>query len=340
LSGIRVNIGKFVRSFLERSGAAAARTVQPDREFLLGVNLPWIAYGCDFGANAWRPGGGVSHPTHHELLTSHFRHLAESDIRLVRWFMLCDGRGGLRFEHHNVSLDPLFFSDVDAALQVAERFGIRIMFTLLDFHWVFPPKDEQGVRAGGRGEYITDRFLRRRLLHNVVRPILRQYGRHPSIHSWDVFNEPEWVILGLGAWKPASSITLSKFRAFLDGVVDLIHAETVHQATLGLARRSSLRLFEDCSLDFQQVHWYDRQGDELWTPLESRTPVILGEFPTSGSSLQVAEILRLARKAGFFGALGWSARDAVNLSSFASLVAGLDEYREEASRAPHSAPYA
>ena len=29
--------------------------------FVVGANLPWISYGGDFGANAWRPAGGVRH---------------------------------------------------------------------------------------------------------------------------------------------------------------------------------------------------------------------------------------------------------------------------------------
>lgn len=296
--------------------------------FFVGANLPWINYGGDFGANAWRPGGGVSQPDQRDILAKHFRELSEADVRVVRWFLLCDGRAGLLFDPDDVSLDASVFSDTDAALQTAEQFGIKIMFTLFDFHWFKPAKFEAGVQMGGRGKYISDHFLRRRLLHNVVQPILQRYGRHAAIHSWDIFNEPEWAIRKISAWRPTASIGLGKFRTFVKEVVHLIHSETEHPATLGLARRASLGLFDDCSLNFHQVHWYDKHGDELWTPLEGPLPVVLGEFPTSGSRLQVAEILRHAHNAGFAGALAWSARDTVTLSSFASLTAGLAEFRK------------
>ena len=31
-------------------------------EFFVGANLPWLHYGIDFGANAWRLKGGVAEP--------------------------------------------------------------------------------------------------------------------------------------------------------------------------------------------------------------------------------------------------------------------------------------
>lgn len=329
-----MNIGKFLGSLFKKSGTAPIRPFRPNQDFFLGANLPWITYGCDFGANAWRPDGGISQPAQREMLTNYFRELSKSDIRVVRWFMFCDGRAGLHFDRENVSLDSYVFPDADAALEIAGHFGIRIMFVLFDFHWFFPAKSKGNVQMGGRGKYITDTGLRLRLLENVVQPILHRYGQHPAIHSWDVFNEPEWVLLGIGSVNPMASTSLRKFRSFVEDVVNLIHNETAHPATLGLAWRSSLSRFEDCLLDFEQVHWYDIQGDALWTLLERQTPVILGEFPTSGSRFEVAEILRHAHHAGFAGALAWSARDTVTLSSFASFVAGLTQFRENTLAAP------
>ncbi len=238
-----MSLGTFLHSFF-RSVPESARPLPPGDEFFLGANLPWITYGCDFGANAWHPGGGVSHPGHRELLANCFRDLSKIGVRLVRWFMLCDGRAGLRFSRFKVSLDASVFPDVDAALDTAGQFGIRVMFVILDFHWFDPPQVERGVQAAGRGPYLTNRFLRGRMLHNAVRPILRRYGQHPAIHSWDVFNEPEWVIRDVCAWAPEGASTLRSFRHFVKEVADLVHSETTQPATLGLARRSSLNLFD------------------------------------------------------------------------------------------------
>lgn len=288
------------------TGGSPGRLREDD--FFCGANLPWIAYGCDFGSNAWQPAGGMSQPERREILEQYFSLLSNAGVRVVRWFLLCDGRAGLQFDRDDVHLDATFFPDVDAALQMAERFRLQILFTLFDFHWFFPARVHGNVQAGGRGRFISDPRLRHSLLQNVVQQILQRYGNHPAIHSWDVFNEPEWIIRGLGSWKPLTSISLRKFRSFVKEVVHLIHLETSHAATLGLARRFSLRLFEDCSLDFYQVHWYDKQGSELWKPLQSSIPVVLGEFPGLQSRFLVGDILHHARKAGFAGALAWSAK--------------------------------
>ena len=320
------------RNLFEHSEPAAVPPKQQD-DFFHGANLPWIRYGCDFGTNEWHPRGGMAQEERRDELRNSFRTLAGADVRVVRWFMLCDGRAGLRFDHNNISLDASFFPDVDAALQIAEEFGIRIMFVLFDFHWFHRARVVEGVQLGGRGRFFTKSLLRRRILENVLRPIFARYAKHPAIHSWDIFNEPDWILRGIGAWKPAGSCSLKTFRTFVDDVARMIHQETIHPATLGLARRSSLQHFRDCALDLYQVHWYDGHFEEVGTPLDFHAPVILGEFPTAGSRLSVAQILQDARDAGFAGALAWSVRDTVNLSSLPSFLDGLQEFRAVATEA-------
>src|SRR5687768_7412297 len=95
--------------------------------FSVGANLPWIAYGGDFGANAWRPGGGVH--TRLEDLSQALDRLAAAGIRRIRWFMLCDGRAGIQFAADGtpLGLDDRVFTDVDAALAAAGSRNMEIM---------------------------------------------------------------------------------------------------------------------------------------------------------------------------------------------------------------------
>lgn len=323
-------IDRLLRSFRGKAEAPPSEENIQFKEsgFFCGANLPWIVYGCDFGFNAWQPAGGMSQPARREMLQQSFSELSNAGLNIVRWFMICDGRAGLQFGRDDVRLDSAFFPDVDAALQIAEQCGIRIMFTLFDFHWFHAARMHQGVQLGGRAPFINNRGLRNSLLQNVVQPILARYGNHPNIHSWDVFNEPEWILSKLGTLRLRDATRLDIFRGFLKDVVQMIHNESCHPASLGLAGRGSLELFEDCSLDFHQFHWYDKQKDELWTPLQSRVPVVLGEFPTSESGLSVETILRHAREAGFAGALAWSAKDTAGYSSLPSLIAGHIAFRD------------
>ena len=64
--------------------------------FFVGANLPWIRYGGDFGANAWAPAGLSQHPEP-ERIASLFETLRAHGVTTIRWFLLCDGRAGVRF---------------------------------------------------------------------------------------------------------------------------------------------------------------------------------------------------------------------------------------------------
>ena len=63
--------------------------------FFVGANLPWIHYGGDFGANAWAPAGLSQHPEP-ERIASLFDTLRAHGVTTIRWFLLCDGRAGVR----------------------------------------------------------------------------------------------------------------------------------------------------------------------------------------------------------------------------------------------------
>ncbi len=271
--------------------------------FLIGANIPWLHYGTDFGANAWRPEGGAAQPADRERLDAVFARLADRGVRWVRWFLFCDGRAGIRFggNGHPQGLDDFVMRDVEAALAVAERHGIRIMFVLLDFHWCGNATELRGVQMGGRANVLDDRSRREALLDVVLRPVLERYGAEPSIFAWDVINEPEWI----GRSKQAG------VRALLTESIPLIHSSTVHPVTVGSAGLRWLDRYASLELDFYQVHWYDSLKDQppLETPISRLgldRPVLLGEFPTKGSRRTPDDIVATARAAGYSGAFYWS----------------------------------
>ena len=66
--------------------------------FVVGANLPWVRYGGDFGANAWSPRGGLGGRGRDAALDDRLHLLRSRGVEVLRWFVLCDGRAGLRVE--------------------------------------------------------------------------------------------------------------------------------------------------------------------------------------------------------------------------------------------------
>ncbi|HEX6211555.1 MAG TPA: hypothetical protein VF136_12305, partial [Methylomirabilota bacterium] len=255
--------------------------------FVLGANLPWVRYGTDFGSNAWHPDGGIgAHPDPARLLAL-LRALRAHGVRVVRWFALCDGRAGVRFDDDGTprGLDPLVWRDLDAALGLIDAAGLQLLPVLLDYLWCAPARRVNGVTLGGRRSSISHPRQRAALLDAVIDPLVSRYGGEPVIAGWDLLNEPEWVTFGAGTWRPLDSVSQGTMRRFLRDAAARVHAGAVQPVTVGSASARWLGLVRGLGLDFYQVHWYE--------PLERRAPlarpvralgcdrpVLLGEFPT------------------------------------------------------------
>jgi hypothetical protein len=281
--------------------------------FFVGVNLPWLRYGGDFGANAWQTSGGVAQPEARRRVDEAFAQLADAGLNTVRWWVLGDGRAGLRVDDRGnpLGLDDSVFADLDAGFEVATRRGIRILPVLIDFLWFAPAKVVDQVQTGGRARFITSAEARWRLEDGVFRRIFERYRRHPAVWAWDLVNEPEWATWGLGTILPGRGIPQEDMQAFLKELVALGHDSGTQPLTVGLASTGGLGLVRKLGLDFYQVHWYDsvEARSPLSRPVSSLRldrPVLLGEFPTGGSKVPPVEVLRAAEGAGYAGALAWS----------------------------------
>jgi hypothetical protein len=276
----------------------------PSPPFVIGANVPWVHYGIDFGANAWQSEGGIAQPELRARLETTFARLNASGVQSVRWFLLCDGRAGIRFgaAGRPLGLDDFVARDIDAALEVAGRHHVRLMFVLLDFLWCDGVRGVRGVQLGGRAHVLADSSHRAALLDCVFRPLVERYGHEPTIFAWDIINEPEWI----------RSVERPDIDGFLAESVSLIRSCTSQLVTVGSAGMRWRDRYLALGLDFYQVHWYDglKHQPALETPVSQLGfdgPVLLGEFPTRGSARTPEEIVRTAREAGYAGAFYWSA---------------------------------
>jgi hypothetical protein len=283
-------------------------------ELAVGANLPWIDYGQDFGASAWRPQGGVAQPDMGQRMRDALRRLADAGAEAVRWWLLADGRAGLRLDAEGrlAGLDDCVFPDIDAALDALRETGLKAVFVLTDFLWFAPVQVVNGVQVGGRRGLVRSRTRRTALVESVFVPIARRYASEPLIAGWDLLNEPEWATLGHGARDPRCAVSWRTMRAYFAELVAAFRSEQVVQPlSVGLASVRALSLVQGLGFDAYQVHWYEHNDPlaALAQPVASRgldRPLLLGEFPTRGASVTPARILELAEAAGYSSALAWS----------------------------------
>jgi hypothetical protein len=301
--------------------------------FVVGANLPWVRYGGDFGANAWSPPGGLASRGRDSGLDERLHLLHARGVEVLRWFVLCDGRAGLMVEPDGApaGLDDFVLHDFEFALECVGRAGLRMLPVLLDFHWCHPTRVVNGVQLGGRRAMLARPDWRAALVDRVIAPLAERFGHDPRIYAWDVINEPEWVTFGLGTWRPWRTLRSSALRAYIASAAERLHSLGVHPVTVGSASTQYLPAVQGLGLDFYQPHWYDKfeRRNPLAAPVDTLgcdAPVLLGEFPTSGSQRTPAALIATARAAGYSGAMFWSVQADDSATDFLNAQAGLDEW--------------
>ena len=281
--------------------------------FLLGVNYPWLDYAGDFGGSP-RGHFGVVSTEKFERVKNDFEQMRECGVRVVRWFLFGDGRGGfLAKDGIPQKTDDLLLKDLDAALRLAQASEIQLCFSLIDFLWL---QDRGTPETKDSNEHILQYAAgREAFLQNVLVPIFSEFRGHPSLFAWEVANEPEWAIHEFHR-APAAKMPLADFRAFAAEVVDAIHEFGHSSATLGSARLLWMRAWSELKLDFYQAHYYPSTELETGQTLSQQLaplaaldrPLWLGELPahdTNTANYSLEGALTQCRQASLSGAAVW-----------------------------------
>ncbi len=304
------------------------------------MNYPWstdgqtVFYGLDFGWNVWGSHCGVS--TRRDAIARDFDEIARLGFLVSRWFVFCDGRSGIVYDDRGLpaGLDDRFFTDMDAALEIARDANVRIDFVLFDHHWLFrglqhtlaDPITGDLLEARlpeGRARILLSQDGHDALFERVIEPCVRRYGHSGDradlrewIFAFEFMNEPDFVI---DEWERDRShrVTLAvPFASVASAVArlsDVVHTCSDAMVTLGSARADNLWAWDAdaLGLDVLQMHAYPDSPqpgdiDPFTTPaqeLDLQRAVILGEFR---SQAPLDESLEKAIAGGYAGAWPWS----------------------------------
>jgi hypothetical protein len=288
-----------------------------------GINYPWAVfdgranYGCDFGRNKWNSHTGVS--AHAEDVRADFAAMSAARVEVTRWFLFTDGRGGIDWNAGGeiAGLDAAFCRDMEAALEIAASSGVRICFVLIDFLWFDDP---------ARRLALLDRRGDSAFLDRVLDPFLDRYGRSPAIHSFDLINEPDWVIAELAPDRRRAVWPLERLREFAGLMSKRVRARSTAAITLGGGRVAAIREWDNpiYDLDFIQLHSYPDvrypfRDDSVFGKRASdfglSKPLLIGECPSHprvhpadhlSPAYTLEDYLSLAREGGYLGVWPWS----------------------------------
>ena len=292
----------------------------PGPDFFLAVNYPWLSYGADFGRSPWGY-SGIALERSRATVAADFASIRSAGASVVRWFLLCDGRSGIRY-HNGIPVGPddLLFADIAAALDLASQSNLRICFSLFDFLWLQTP-DAKSQLADAEAAFPGRNALqfaggREALLQRVLLPLFREFRGHPALFVWEIVNEPEWAIRES---QPSSRATLpfADAHAFFEEIAQAIHEESGGvPVTLGSARLQWLRAWSEIGLDLLQAHYYPQLEKDQPLSLAAQLtrladlaePLWLGELPARDPSVpeySLEAALTTCRRAGLAGAGIW-----------------------------------
>lgn len=281
--------------------------------FWAGVNYPWRTY-QDFGTGAWGH-SGVSHPTTYAEVETDFANMAAQGVRVVKWRIFNDGRYSPEFNEQGyvTGLDDKFFADIDAALEIAEKYDIYLVFGLFASGLWTTACELDGAQIGGRASTLTDPQKRRSLVNNAIIPLLRHVGRNPRVLAYEIIAEPEWGVAELNQDDDERiRVPKSAVQALVLDTATAIHGITGALATLEANRARYMGEWQWLGLDFYTFSWYDWL--EPYDPLDQAAstfrldqPVVIGEFPSSKSEYyDLTQVLDIAYRQGYAGAFSWS----------------------------------
>ncbi len=287
----------------DASRTAASINVEGEAWHLLGVNVAWYRWGCDFGCGE---NGGVSQPETRSAIATRFSQLEASDVHVARWWSFEGDAWQIERDAQGapLRLNPTVYTDIDAAIELAREFALYYVFVLFSAPSHLP------------SSWLTDSGQRARLAETLS-PLFERYANEPRVLAWEIFNEPEWDIWnGVVPREPVVETT----RALVDAVREVSST----YVTVGSAMLDGLPMWTDLGLDFYQAHWYDymytpdspdRPGGnwcarctdyaEVRDRYDLDAPLVIGEFFAGPSTDAAARFLDFYDK-GYAGSWAWS----------------------------------
>lgn len=277
------------------NGAGTRIRWQGQDWYLLGANLPWYNWQCDFGCGT---SSGVSNSGVKADIAAKFAQLQAAGVHTVRWWVFPGDPWQITRNAQGAptGLNSAIWADFDAALQLANQYDIYFSFTLFSGPTDLP------------GSWI-DNATQRGQLAGVLGQLFAHYSGNQRIISWEIFNEPEFAM-----WN--NQVSTPNMQATVGAIAASVHANSTALVSVGSAMLDGLSFWTGLGLDYYTAHWYDYMSSGNWcarctdyTTVKSQynldKPLVIGEF-YAGTDTDAYQRLADFYAKGYAGAWPWS----------------------------------
>jgi hypothetical protein len=314
--------------------SGAGVTLGCEKRFLTGVNYAWKNWAADFGGSkAWSESGVSGNQA---AIKSDLADMQSHGVDVVRWWMLQQlASDAVTFDASGKptgAVGGTLVADIQAALALAAETGVHYNFTLFSFDDFAASGNDNGATLHGMAPIITDPTQRAALM-NVIKTIAQTVEQSPNkdrVVSWDIINEPEWVIsdtdtYGDPAFAPNTkyqAVTFAQMQTFVSDVATTLHANSSALVTVGSAAIKWAHAFSHVGLDYYTFHMYDWVNQ--YYPYDeppstygvTDKPAVMGEFPLDGlaavnnePAVPLSTMLSTLMSIGYAGAMPWAVDD-------------------------------
>lgn len=291
--------------FLSGLGAPASADAAPVAKrlrwggsswFTSGANLPWVAYGCDFGcgtANGVR--GNV------DQIDRMFRQMDQRGIKTVRWYAFPGTAWQVRRAGDGTPLNVAYpaIQDMDVAVRLARKHDLHLVFVLFS--------DTRTVPS----TWLTDPAQTDRLAE-ALRPLVRRYAGNRSVLSWELFNEPERGV-------DEGRASIYQMRRTVGKLARMVNANAPTFASVGPLDVTRISDWTGLGLDFYSPHSFSTMSGircgacRPWVSVvrgeSADAPVVIGAIDAPNGTSSIRQFGN-AYRSGYAGMWSWSWRGA------------------------------
>lgn len=292
-----------------------------EKIFVSGHNLAWINFAGDVG----------DAPLNATAFEAAMKAVADSGGNTMRVWLSTNGANDPKFgaDGYVSGLGTKTVANVQQMLSIAKKHKMLLMPVLLTHNFM----QDQGQNLTYTRKMLTTDSGIAAYIKNAVVPLVTAIGNDPNLICWEIANEAEGMVSGVG-WtaQKIAKTDVQKFTNRMAGAIKravpgvLVSTGTVQASYLGWYSDDQLKTVggdADGTMDFYMVHYYGwngvsnspfRKGAAAWGVDK---PIVVGEFASSSwgpstpssSAMQDAEkvdtLLENLFKNGYAGGLFW-----------------------------------